>query len=513
MSVSVLAALLHVFVLAASPPAEVSIRAFGARGDAVHDDTPAFFRAVAAVSRDGGVVRVPPVGPGRGYVLTRTVRIPPGVALVGSSAGFSNNAWSAFPLPEKLLVGSKILARPAPDQYTGPKKRPLFEMPGGSTVRGLYILYDQQPWPSDEEFNDPTSPFHYGSFEEARQRFLKEHVKPYGPTFYVTGPNVVIEDVICDRYYDFFVQPQSGRTYVDRISLYGYRCGFAYGECLDVNRLSRVHLVPNVGPACPGPALPGRTYSWIYGIVASNPDHVGVHVARSDGYVFRDLMFFAVHTALRLGASREYPFRDSVRGVDAFEDPKSQVREGFSLPYAANGPWGSVSHLTADLCVVGIHLVWPTPLTNRMTNVVLHTGLTDGKSFHASHPAPASTGRQAAILVEPTHCVANGINIVPALLMSNVSVGSFHVPDRFAGAAAGAEQARGRVFLIDGDATIEIHNMQINAPYREETTWAAGCGTEHVSLRIRGLVRTGVPVADLEVVVPPKEPGRHSDGG
>jgi len=485
------------------PPArfgEVSVREYGARGDSVHDDTQAFVRAIAAVAATGGVVRVPSVGPGHGYVLSRTLRIPAGVALVGSPAGFANNGWAAFPLPEKLLVGSKIFARPAPDQYSGSKKRPLFEMQGGATVRGIYILYDQQPWPSDEELADPTSPFHYRDFAEARERFIHDHVKPYGPTFYVTGPNVVVEDVVCDRYYDFYLQARGGRTYVDRVSLYGFRCGFAYGECLDVNRLSRVHLVPNVGPACPGKALPGRTYNWIYGIVTSDPNNVGVHVARSDGYVFSDLMFFGVHTALRLGASRQYPLRDTVEGVEAYGDPGTGAHPGFAGSYVAQGPWGSVSDLTADLCVVGVHMVWPTPLTNRMSNVVIHTGISDGKAFPTSESRAVSLGRQAAVLVEPTHVAANGIGIVPALLISNLSIGSFYVPDRFADAAADASRARGRAFLIDGDIAIEISNAQINSPYTEETTCAFGPAAKKATLRIRGLLRTGSACQDLTVL-------------
>ncbi|MBM3494277.1 MAG: hypothetical protein FJX72_08155 [Armatimonadetes bacterium] len=486
-------------VAAPSPLSTVSVRDFGARGDALHDDTQAFARAIAAVSGSGGVVRVPSVGPGKGYVLTRTLRVPAGVAIVGAEAGFANNAWAAFPVPEKLIVGSKILARPVADQYSGPKKVPLFDLPGGSTVRGLWIFYDRQPWPSDEEFADPKSPFHYASFEEARDRFVREHVKPCGPTFHVTGPNVVIEDIVCDRYYDFFVQSRSAKTFVDRISLYGYRRGFVYLECLDVNRLSRVHLVPSVGPACPGKALPGKTYSWIYGIVVSSPDCVGVQVGRSDGYVFRDLMFFGVHTALRLGASREFPVHDPVTGTDAYEDPPTNVRQGFSMPYVAQGPWGVVTELMADQCAVGIHLVWPTPLTNRMSNVTIHTAFTDGRTFGAAGPSGSTIGRQAAILVEPTHVVANGIGIVPTLMISNLSVGSFSDPDRFARAAADARQCGGRVFMIGGDVAIEVTNAQINSPYTDETTWIASPQAARASLRIRGLVRTGAPMPDLDV--------------
>lgn len=488
--------------LCGAAPESVSVRAYGARGDGAHDDTAAFIKAVAAVSKEGGVVRVPSAGPGKGYVLTRTVTVPAGVTLMGSPAGVSNNAWAAFPEPEKLIVGAKILARPAPDQLQGPNKQPLFRLPGGATVRGLWIFYDKQPWPSDEEFADPSSPFHYATFDEARERFVREHVKPCGPTFYVTGPNVVIEDIVCDRYYDFFMQARSAKTWVDRISLYGYRRGFVYLECLDVNRLSRVHLVPNVGPACPGKVASGRTYTWIYGIVVSSPDNIGVQVGRSDGYVFTDLMFFGVHTALRLGASRAFPVHDPVAGLDAFEDPDTKERSGFTQPYVAQGPWGSVNGFMADLCAIGIHLVWPTPLTNRMTNVAVHTGFADGVSFAASPPTSKPVARQGAVVVEPSHVVANGIGISPVLMLSNLSVGSFSDPSRFAGASLGAQQANGRVFLLGGDVTLELTHAQINSPYTDDMTCAFGPAATKASLRIRGLVRTGRPVADLELKQP-----------
>ena len=495
-------------VAAAGMPDSVSVRDYGARGDAAHDDTDAFLRAVAAVAGSGGVVRVPPTGPGKGYVLTRTVRIPAGVALVGSPAGLANNAWAAFPTPEKIVVGAKILARPAPEQYTGSKKLPLFDLPGGATVRGLWIFYDRQPWPTDEEFADPKSPYHYASFDEARRRFVSDHVKPCGPTFYVTGPNVVIEDIVCDRYYDFFVQPRSAKTFVDRICLYGYRRGFVYVDCLDVNRLSRVHLVPNVGPACPGKVGQGRTYSWIYGIVVSSPDSVGVQVGRSDGYVFTDLMFFGVHTALRLGASREFPIRNPVSGVDAYEDPATKDRKGFATAYTAQGPWGVVDGLMADQCVIGVHLVWPTPLTNRMTNVAVHTAFADGTSFPSAGTESKAIARQGAVVVEPTHVVANGIGIAPVLMLTNLSVGSFSDPERFHMAASSAGQCNGRVFLIGGDVTIEATNVQINSPYDEAMTVAFGPAAKQASVRLRGLVRTGRPVGDAEMRATGALPGR-----
>ena len=245
-----------------------SVLQYGAKGDAVHDDTAAFQQALDAAGKRGGTVLVPPVGPGKGYVLTKTVVVPQGTSLIGSIAGLSNNAWASFPLPDKNVVGAKIFARPSRDQYEQIRKQPLFVLNGGSTVRGFWILYDRQPWPTDQEFRNPKSPYYYKSFEEARARFVKEHVHPYGPTFYAQWPavNIVLEDICCDRYYDFFFETQGGKSFISRVCAYGYKRAFVLKECLDVNRLTQIHCVPNVGPACPGVVGPDKSYTWIYGM-------------------------------------------------------------------------------------------------------------------------------------------------------------------------------------------------------------------------------------------------------
>ena len=177
----------------------VSVIDYGAVGDGKHDDTRAFQSAIDVLKGTGGTILVPPVSQGKGYVLTDTIYLTSGVVLIGSLAGFGNNGAWFFPVPENFVKGAKIFAR----QKT--MNRPLFQMDLGSTVRGFYILYDEQPVPSDEEFQDPQSPYYYASFEEARKNFIKDHVKAYGPTFYLPwGNNCVIEDIIADGYYDFF---------------------------------------------------------------------------------------------------------------------------------------------------------------------------------------------------------------------------------------------------------------------------------------------------------------------
>lgn len=489
---------------AGSPEGSYSVLDYGAKGDGTTDDTGAFQRAANDAADRGGYVIVPPVGPGKGYVLTRTVRLPRGVSLIGSPAGFGNNAWAAFDLPEKTIHGVKLLARPQPSDYAGTKKRPLFILEGGNTVRGFWIMYDQQPWPTDGEFNDPRSPYHYDSFEKARASFIKDHVKPCGPSFYLAGgANVVMEDIVCDRYYDFFFQAAGGRSAIDRVYLYGYKRGFVIRESYDVNRLSNIHLCPGTGPACPGDVGGAKRYSWIYGIVASQPDCVGVQLGKSDGYCFSNLFFYGVHTGIRFGASAAYPLVDPVEGVECYYDPAADKLHGFKGQYKAAGPWGCISNLGVDCCAIGIHLVWPTTMTTCMlSNAYLATALDDGRDFPAKASPDAAVKRtayQGAFVVEPTYCAANDIGIVPTLRCSNAQISSFKAANAFGPASAGAGECNGRVFLINGDVTMDFSNLQINSPYSMDYLYTAGDQAGRYTVRIRGLVQTGEPLPDVTI--------------
>lgn len=480
-----------------------SVLDYGAKGDGVTDDTGAFQKALYAAAENGGVVLVPSVGPGRGYVITRTLTVPRGVTLMGSPAGISNSAWAAFDLPENAVTGSKIYARPKPSQYVLAQKSPLFHMDGGSTVRGLWIIYDEQPWPTDAEFRDPSSPYYYKTFQEARENFIKDHVKPYGPTFYTpTGVNVVIEDIVCDRFYDFFFQAGGGKSFINRVYLYGYKRGFVYKECFDINRLSNVHFVPNCGPASPGPVGDGKTYSWIYGIVVSQEDNIGIQIGRSDGYTFHDVFFFGVHTALRLGASKEYPLYDPIANTYAYYDPDQDKLSGFHSPYKASGPWGEITGLKVDQCVIGIHFVWPSHLTNRISNLMIFTAFDDGKDF----PAVSGTGntrnvgKQAPFVVEPSYSVENNLGLVGTFMASNSIIASFNDGARFGPAAAHARDANGRVFLLDGDILMDFSGFQINSPYDHQMMLTAGGKNgKNAHVRIRGFIRNGQPLADVEL--------------
>lgn len=484
------------------PETWYSVTDFGAAGDSATDDTAAFQAALNAASERGGVVLVPFRGPGKGYVLRRTVRVPGGVVLMGSPAGFGTDGRAAYPTPERSIHGAKILARPAPSEYEGRLKKPLFELGIGAVVRGLHIFYDEQPWPTDEEFQDPESPYHYPSFEAARASFVKDHVKPYGPTFYAPAAvNNVIEDIVCDRYYDFLIFPAGGKTFVDRIFCYGYGAAFTYIEALDVNRLSRVHCVPNAGPASPGPVLDGKTYSWIYGIVVSRPENTGVRVGRSDGYVYDDLFFFAVHTALRLGSSSAFPIVDPVTGQAYYHDEAAAKTNGYHAPYPGGGPWGEISGFKVDLCTIGVQLVWPSPLGNRISNAMIHTGFKDGAMFEAAEGTGDLKGvaKQGAFVVESTFSTANNLHGVPPFLSTNFSFASFARPDWFGPIAASLSEANGRVFLVDGDIAMRFANANISVYWGSQRLWAMGQKARRVDIRIPDPMVLGEAVDSIRI--------------
>jgi len=493
LSLAVGGALTAVFAALGEPRTDViSVVETGAVGDGRHDDTAAFQRALDRAGKTGGIVLAPPQGPGRGYVITRTLTFPEGVSLVGAAYGFGCNVRAVFRPEKSNVVGSVIFARPAPDQYRNGRRLPLFEVGPGCTIRGLWIFYDRQPLPSDEELADPRGPYGYASFEQARKRFLSEHVKPYGPTIYAKYcPNLVVEDVICDRYVDFAWLRRAGKCHFERITLHGFRKAFVVAEARDVIHFRNIALVPNVGPQSPGGPYRGKHYTWAYGIIAGSEDNVGIHLGVADGFVFDDVFCFGVHTGLRLGRSGQYPMRDPVSG------------EVLSEQAPGSGPWGSITNMTFDQCVVGVHFVWPSYLGNRMTNVMIFPSFDDGTRFPAVEGTGSMTNiaRQAAFLVSPSHCIANCHGRTPTLLAGNVTVASFQDAARFGPLAARMNRANGRVFLVGGDLRIEANNLQINTPCTPDWLWAAGRDVRRASIRARGVILDGQSAADISVIL------------
>jgi Pectate lyase superfamily protein len=458
-------------------PGVVSVRAHGAVGDGVADDTDAFQAAIDEAARTGAAVLVEPVEPGRGYVLTHTVALKRGVSLIGSLAGMPFIAWEG--VPRGIQTGPVILARPRKEDYAGERRAPLFRLEGGNTLRGLYILYDQQPWPSDEEFEAPGSPYRYASLDELVGRFIPEHVAPCGPTVEVQAgvASTTIEDITCARYYDFLYTRAGGKIVVSRCYLFGYGRAFALREAKDVVRISEIHIVPNVeGPI-------SWQHAKLHAAITASPENVALDFGSVDGYSVADVAVFLTHTGVRLGASETHPFRDPVTG------------EKVSFPWGA-GPWGSMHNVKLDNCVVGLDCITGTILPNQMTNVMVHSSIAAADTFPA---AGGAVSRQAAFVVEPGFAGAT-------LQLANLSLSSF-APTRVVATGKMVEQANGRAFLVDcpgypdkvdyasrAQANIEVFGLVVsNIP--ETHLLAATAGTT-ASVRVRGFVHNGVPKED-----------------
>ena len=108
---------------------------------------------------------------GEGYVLSSTVTFATGVKMVGETVG--------YPVPKQGNGGSRILAR------ITLQRAPLFAITEGCGLKGLFILYDQLPYPDDDAFTTPESEFYYPTFEDAVANFRRDHVPDIGPAIYV----------------------------------------------------------------------------------------------------------------------------------------------------------------------------------------------------------------------------------------------------------------------------------------------------------------------------------------
>ncbi len=457
------------------------VTAYGAVADGRSDSTDAFQAAVDAAAAEGGTVVVPPGTASGGYVLNGTVTVPGGVAIVGSPAGTTIDPGGPYPWPGTDVPGAKLLVRPVD------AGQPAFRLASGTTVRGLWISYDQQPLPSDAELSAIDGDYAFRSFDNARTFFVDEHVEVMAPTFVIDeGDNVTIADIIADRYYDFLYLSRGGPLRVDNVTLYGYNKGFVVEDSDRRNIFTNIHFRPAVGPIVPGPDETDR-WSWVFGAIASRADNVGFHLATSEGFVLDDVSFEGVHTAVRIGASFDVPVVNPDDG-EVFVSPSGE------------GAWGQLGNVTMDDVAVGFQLVAPSETPIQMSNVSVSIGIDDGTDFTAISGTgdTAAVASQAVFLVEPTYATENNGELAqpPSILATNLSVGGDSSPGRFAGAARTAAEVNGRMFLLDGDLGMQILGFAVGAPYDESTTVAAGEGAGEAVIHIRAYLSLGRPEAD-----------------
>lgn len=206
----VLTALIAALVLAAcsfalaEQPSQVNVRDFGAKGDGVTDDTPAFDAAMKAVADQGGTVFIP-VG---NYLIKTHLNVPSRVTLEG--------IWKA-PARWDGNAGSTLLAVEGEGSETG---TPFITLNTCSTIKGLTVFYPNQK-PDD--------------------------IKKY-PWCVASGgcDNPSIVDCLLVNPYqavDFGSKP-AGRHYIR--GLYGQplRRGIFVDKCYDIGRIENVHFWP-----------------------------------------------------------------------------------------------------------------------------------------------------------------------------------------------------------------------------------------------------------------------------
>lgn len=293
----------------------------------------------------------------------------------------------------------------------------------------------------------------------------------------------------------------------------GYNKGFIIKRSAGVNRINNIHMSPdasNIGPGtrlyCPDPFnqtpdCARKTYTWIFGIITSNPNQVGIHLGSSDFYQFDQLFFGYTNTAIRLGASKDYPIYDPIDGTTWTNEqiPGSSPDK----PGISTGPWGQISNIGVE-GNIALHFVWPTQLSTMITNLHVANGFEDGRNF----PAVTGTGDlqnlpvRGVFVFEPTYSKANndpdGL-IPPVVQVTNVHIGGGGGQLPVLG--PGSSQARaGRIFLVGGDVTMEIFGFKTKPAFSDESLMIAASSTAgEVNIRLRGYIRNGKPQGDKQV--------------
>jgi len=177
----------------------LDVLALGARADGKTDDTAAIQKALDATAKQGGVVHLPA---GK-YLVAGSLKIPVGVALVGSNKA---------PVYIEHLIGTVILAIGGRDKEDAPA---LFEMGDSSTVQGLTVFYPNQK---------------------------VDDIRPYAWTFHLQGGDNTVESVtLINSYNGIKIGPETNvRHRIRSVSGCVLRRGIWLDTCSDIGRIENV---------------------------------------------------------------------------------------------------------------------------------------------------------------------------------------------------------------------------------------------------------------------------------
>ncbi|RQV96564.1 hypothetical protein EH221_04735 [bacterium] len=183
----------------------LNVKNFGAQGDGVTDDTPAFQKAFLAAEQMGGTILFIPTG---NYLIKGRLDVPAHVVLKG--------VFEA-PTARTQMKGSTLLA--VADEGN-PEGDPFITLHANSTLKGLTVFY-----PNQTQTNPP---------------------KPYPWTIRGIGDNCSIVDVLLVNPYqavDFGTHP-AGRHYIKNLYAQPLSKGIFVDQCYDVGRIEDVHFWP-----------------------------------------------------------------------------------------------------------------------------------------------------------------------------------------------------------------------------------------------------------------------------
>ena len=216
---------------AESPNHSVDPGQFGAKADGKTDDTAAIQKALDAADKQGGVVRLLPAK----YLVGRSLKIPRGVALVGSNQA---------PVYIEPLIGTVILATGGRDKEDTPA---LFELGDSATVQGLTVFYPQQK---------------------------PDAIHPYPWTFHLQGGDNTVENVtLINSYNGIRIGPEVNvRHRIRSVSGCVLRRGIWLDNCSDIGRIENVQW---------------HCHWWSSAKVGGNWDKVYKYMAQNcEGFIF-----------------------------------------------------------------------------------------------------------------------------------------------------------------------------------------------------------------------------------
>lgn len=200
-----------------------SVKAFGAKGDGVTDDTAAIQKCMDAAGKLGGRAYLPPAS----YLVKGSLRVPPGVMLQGV---LDAPVWS------DPLKGSIILATGGRDHEEAP---PLFDLGHSASVRGVTIYYPEQKL---------------------------DDIHPYPWTFHLHDFDNTVENItLINSYNGIRVGPEGNVRHRIR-SIYGcvLRRGIYVDFCTDIGRIENIqfHCHWWSSPSVGGDFGKAREYMW-----------------------------------------------------------------------------------------------------------------------------------------------------------------------------------------------------------------------------------------------------------